>query len=345
MALNCGFYNSNNHDRRYEAREISRLFNALIKDGVFMHVGTHMAVMESESPSMTVNIGPGLAWFDSTWSFNDALYPMKVKEADLLLTRIDALVLEIDESNAVRDNTYKFVYGVPASSPQKPTLTDTSEVHQYALCYITVRPNVTSITQSDIENNIGTESCPFVTGILETVNIDSLIAQWESQWNDWLSQQKEETDAFQQSAEEEFSQWSSEQKNLFEAWFEDVKGQLGTDPAGNLQNQINEITPHLSYQYMGLFEVGDWSEAGSTYSQTVALTALNGGPAVTENSVFKSPPMCKASTDESTNDILIDNLTMFNSGYAVLGANQVTVTLFEKPTSDMEIIWNIEEAI
>lgn len=332
MALSCGFYNSSNKDRRYEVREISRLFNSLIKDGVFAHVGNHLAVSASEVPDMYVNIDIGLAWFDSTWSFNDAILPVKVEDADLLFSRIDALVLEINSSNSVRDNTIKFVKGTPSSSPSSPELTNTSEIHQHVLAFVTVKPGVTSISQSDIKNNIGTETCPYVTGILETATIDSLVAQWESQWNDWINQKKEETENFQTEYEQQFTEW-----------FEQVKGQLGTDPAGHLQNQINEIAPHVSYQYKGFFEAENWSEYSGTYTQTVSLTAVNGGPSISSSSSFTSPPMCKASTDEFTNEILLDNLTIFNQGYAVLGTNQVTVTVFEKPSSDMEIIWNIEE--
>ena len=37
----------------------------------------------------------------------------------------------------------------------------------------------------------------------------------------------------------------TQQKALFDAWFEGVKNQLGTDAAGNLQNQINVLKPKV----------------------------------------------------------------------------------------------------
>lgn len=250
MSLSFGFYNSSNHDRVYDSRQLSRLFNALIKDGVFMHIGSHFAVVEGSG--MSVNVGTGYAWFNSTWTLNDAPLPITVEESDLLLTRIDALVLEVNETVNSRTNSIKFVKGTPSANPQKPSLTNTNDVHQYALAYITVAPGTETITQANIENNVGKEDCPFVVGILETIDISSLIAQWEAQWDEWLTQQKEETDEFQKTSEAEFTAWSNERKQeitnfqesseaSFIAWFETIRGKLGEDPAGELQNQVDEL--------------------------------------------------------------------------------------------------------
>lgn len=250
MSLSFGFYNSSGGDRRYDARQISQLFNALIKDGVFMHIGSHFAV--TEGSGMSVNVGTGYAWFNSTWTLNDAPLPITAEQSDLLLTRIDALVLEVNETVNSRTNSIKFVKGTPSANPQKPSLTNTNDVHQYALAYITIAPGTEAITQANIENNVGKEGCAFVTGILETVDISSLIAQWEAQWNEWLTQQKKETDEFQKTSEEEFTAWSNERKQeitnfqqsseaSFIAWFENIKDKLGEDPAGGLQNQVDEL--------------------------------------------------------------------------------------------------------
>lgn len=299
MALSCGFYNSSNRDRLYDTRQFSRLFNALIKDGVFMHIGDHLAVTASEVPDMNVNVGIGLAWFNSTWSFNDAPLPVSVEESDLLLTRIDALVLEIDESNAVRDNAIKFVKGTPSAQPKKPELTNTSEVHQYALCYVTVNAGVTSITQANIENNIGLETCPYVTGILDTIDASSLLAQWETQFNEW---------------------------------FKEIEGQLGEDAAGNLQNQINNKVPYL---YKATFQVDDWTGEGP-YTQTVNLTAVDGG--LTVNSNYTSVPAgIDNSLDESVKTKLRVAASTIFSGKRTLSSGSISVSVNKKPAVDAEV--------
>ena len=83
----------------------------------------------------------------------------------------------------VRNNTIKIVKGTPASNPSKPSLTKNDDVHQYPLAYITVDPNVTAIIQQKIQNAVGTSACPFVTGIIDTLDIDDLITQWSSEFN------------------------------------------------------------------------------------------------------------------------------------------------------------------
>ena len=184
MSVTCGFYNSLNHDRRYDAVQMSSIFDGIIKDGIFESIGTAMMVVANEG--MTVNVGAGRAWFNSTWTLNDADLPLTLDDGELVLDRIDAIVLEVDATESVRQNTIKVVKGTPASTPTKPELINTSTVHQYALAYITVRQGATSITQANIENAVGTEQTPFITGILETMSIDGLVEQWMVQWQEKL---------------------------------------------------------------------------------------------------------------------------------------------------------------
>ena len=91
MSVTYGFYNSKNGDRRYDAIQMSSIFDGIIRDGVFQHIGTAMMVEESEG--MTVNVGIGRAWFNHTWTLNDAPLPLTVPLSEVILNRIDAIVL------------------------------------------------------------------------------------------------------------------------------------------------------------------------------------------------------------------------------------------------------------
>ena len=181
MALTSGFFNSKNHDRLYDATQISTLFEGLINDGVYQGVGHIFKV--SASNGMNVTVDTGRAWFNNTWTRNDALIVLTVPTAEQVLKRIDAVVIEVNSLETVRNNSIKIVKGTPASNPAKPSLTKNDDVHQYPLAYITVDPNVTVITQQKIQNAVGTSACPFVTGIIDTLDIDDLIAQWSSEFN------------------------------------------------------------------------------------------------------------------------------------------------------------------
>ena len=145
MALTSGFFNSKNHDRLYDATQISTLFEGLINDGVYQGVGHIFKV--SASNGMNVTVDTGRAWFNNTWTRNDALIVLTVPTAEQVLKRIDAVVIEVNSLDTVRNNTIKIVKGTPASNPSKPSLTKNDDVHQYPLAYITVDPNVTAITQ------------------------------------------------------------------------------------------------------------------------------------------------------------------------------------------------------
>lgn len=205
MALTCGFYNSVDGDRKYDATQFASLFDGVITDGVVAAVGDFFAT--TPGGGMVVNVGSGRAWFNRTWTYSDAKIPLTLDASDLLYDRIDAVVLEIDTSVAVRDNSIKVVKGVSAQNPVKPTLTNEGNIHQHALSYIRVKAGSIEIGAEDITINVGQTDCPFVTSIVETPELEVLFAQWDAQ---------------------------------FTEWFENVQDQLEGDIAANLQKQIDQ---------------------------------------------------------------------------------------------------------
>lgn len=160
MSVTFGFYNSVNGDRKYDAIQMSSIFDGIIRDGVFQHLGTAMMVEESEG--MIVNVGIGRAWFNHTWTLNDALLPLEVPISEVILNRIDAVVLEVDARENSRANSIKIVKGTPASSPKNPEMIKTNDRWQYPLAYIQVNAGVTSIRQANITNCVGISDCPFI---------------------------------------------------------------------------------------------------------------------------------------------------------------------------------------
>ena len=148
MSVSSGFFNSLNGDRKYNAAQMSAIFDGLIIDGVFASIGTAFAV--KAAGGLTVNVGIGKAWFDHTWTVNDSILPMTAPEAEVLLDRIDAVVLEVNGMESVRNNTIKFVKGNPSSAPSRPTLTNEGNVHQYPLCYIYRKYGTAVINQAEL---------------------------------------------------------------------------------------------------------------------------------------------------------------------------------------------------
>ena len=206
MAVTYGFYNSLNKDRVYNAEQMSSIFNGIITDGVFASIGG--SLMPIAGTGMQVVVKTGKCWFNSTWTLNDALLPLDIPAADVSLTRIDAVVVEINSAISTRANTIKVVKGTPSANPAKPALANTETLHQYALGYVIVSAGVTSISADKIEVNVGKSTCPFITSVLQQTDITALFNQWDAEFN---------------------------------TWFENVKAQLSGDIAANLQRQIDEL--------------------------------------------------------------------------------------------------------
>lgn len=206
MAVTYGFYNSLNKDRVYNAEQMSSIFNGIITDGVFASIGG--SLMPIAGTGMQVVVKTGKCWFNSTWTLNDALLPLDIPAADVSLTRIDAVVVEINSAISTRANTIKVVKGTPSANPAKPALANTETLHQYALGYVTIGSGVTSITADKIEVNVGKSTCPFITSVLQQTDITALFNQWDAEFN---------------------------------TWFANVQAQLSGNVAANLQRQIDAL--------------------------------------------------------------------------------------------------------
>ena len=300
MSVTCGFFNSLNGDRKYDAYQMSSIFDGLIIDGIFASIGTAFAV--KAAGGLTVNVGTGKAWFNHTWTVNDAILPLTASAADVAYDRIDAVVLEINATESVRENTIKFVTGEPSDTPVRPTLINEDEIHQYPLCYISRKGGTKNINQADITSMVGTETTPFVVGILKTIDLNDLLGQWQNELDLFVEEQEkdiatqmaserlklnqfitnernnvsalieDERNSFDtlvadekkdfnalitdeknsfttlfaqiksdlQAEQETLNQWVTSEQDDFLAWYEEMKGQLSGDVAGNLQLAIDK---------------------------------------------------------------------------------------------------------
>lgn len=254
MSVTSGFFNSLNGDRKYNAEQMSAIFDGIINDGVFANIGTAFTV--SADSGLDIRIGIGRAWFNSTWLYNDTILPKTLDVSELVLDRIDAVVIEIDRSDAVRTGDIKIVKGTPASTPQRPTMVSTNYVHQYPLAYIYRAAGSTEVTQANITSMIGTSSCPYITGILQVQNIDNIVAQWGAQWIEWFGSvtgsgedqinniinmwyQWYYTQTSTSSAE--INEWFNGMKSDFVQWFNDLQVTLDGDVAASLAARLLEV--------------------------------------------------------------------------------------------------------
>lgn len=247
MSVTSGFFNSLNGDRKYNAEQMSSIFNGIINDGVFANIGVCFAVSAATTGN-GVTVGVGRAWFDSAWIYNDAVLPLEFEQSEVVLNRYDAVIIEINHTESVRKGDIKIIKGVPASTPSYPALTRNDYVNQYPLAYVYRAAGATTVTQADITNRIGTSDCPYITAILQVTNIDHIVAQWQGEWDVWSAQWPQWTAAWNQwfaeqteGADEDMAAWVSQMQASFETWFESLQVTLEGDVAATLAAGLVEL--------------------------------------------------------------------------------------------------------
>lgn len=310
MSVTCGFYNSLNGDRKYNAIQMGRIFDGLISDGVFATVGNALIVKAANGN--TVNVDTGKAWFNHTWTVNDAILPLELPEADILLDRIDAVILEVNASPMVRQNTIKFLKGTASSTPVRPSLENSEEVHQYPLCYIYRKYGATAITQADITPMVGSTETPFVTAMLQTVSLDVLLGKWQDELNQFVDNQTQEID-----------KWVANEEKEFNEWFTGLKEVLDGNVAGNLLNLIQTKADIPLVTSVSLPAEG-WTGTESPFKQNVTIA---NAPTDSQVSIQLSDTVYKALTENGTMMLRIDNVD----------GTFVVTAMGEKPNTDLTV--------
>lgn len=158
MTVTSGFFNSVSGDRLYDALQLSQFLDGILTDGILPGLGTSMIV--TSGGGLIANIGVGKAWFKNTYTYNDAVYPFTLDTADPILPRIDVIVLVIDLSVGVRQNSFKVIKGTPASSPIGPSPISSPPYHyEYRLAECRVNAGATTI--ASFTNYVGTGQTPY----------------------------------------------------------------------------------------------------------------------------------------------------------------------------------------
>lgn len=126
-------------------------------------------------------------------------------------------------------------------------------------------------------------------------------------------------------------------------------GEIGIDSAGNIYcgNGKTQVTSQVKnaanvlFLYKGTYKKDGWiaDSVNGTWSQTVAITAQDGGPAIKADFTLSEP---KAAQTENrvTNEQRQDALGMIAAGKCTPNdSGQITCLVFEKPSIDIDIYW------
>lgn len=187
MTIKSMFFNAvqngNTYDRVYSAEDFSGYLDKIVGDGVFASPSVNLQVIANNPANMAVYVHAGQGWIQGHKFISSEAIGIDVPAAHGTSARVDSVNFYLDYEE--REMGVRIVTGTPGSS--NPTaLVQTNTFWEYRLAKITVGAGATSISQSNITDRRGTEECPFVAGLIDEIDAESLFAQWDDQFNDWL---------------------------------------------------------------------------------------------------------------------------------------------------------------
>lgn len=213
------FWDDENGDRTYESSSFERWLKKFFTTGVFLN-----DLMVSASDGMTIGVSGGYANVDGKVRFWDNTTNFTLEPANSTYPRIDTIVITRDEvERTVQLEAVKGQYS--GNNPVATAPIRNTEKHQLVIAQILVSAGVTTITQADItDTRADSELCGIVACAVEKYDF----GQWSAQFR------------------AEIAQFKGENLEAFTTWFNNIKGQLSTDAAGHLQNEIDELAKSLN---------------------------------------------------------------------------------------------------
>lgn len=177
VLISGGFFNSINGDRKYNAQDMSKMYDGLLLEGVFEHVGDHFRITQASGNASQISVGSGRAWFDGVWGYSDTNTILDVPAALPLLDSVKTVILTIDSTT----NGRSVSIGILDSKRDgtKETLINAGGVHQIPLGYVTRRSQSSGNTDLTITNVVGSET-PFVSGILKQLDISDIVDSYRT---------------------------------------------------------------------------------------------------------------------------------------------------------------------
>ncbi len=192
MALKSYFFNAKKKpngelDRLYNAQDFTNYLGGIICNGIFPEPSTCLQVFASDNYDIVVK--KGQAWINGYKFENTSDYILTVERPDVILNRIDRVVLQLDK---IQRQIFLFVKkGVLSNSPKPPELTRNNDIWELCLAEINVDKQLQNITESKIrDTRLNTTVCGIVAGLIKEIDTSTLWKQFEDQFKSWFNDVK-----------------------------------------------------------------------------------------------------------------------------------------------------------
>lgn len=210
MAEKSGFFNAREaedgtYDREYDAEQFAEYFANFISNGVYANPANQLKVVFDDSPSkpFVVIVRKGKAYIDGYW------YELTEDMEITIPVNTKAYIVK-DVIRCTLDKAERKVSIVLEEDVISDHPTNNNNRHDLILSTIIVQPNASKLNAEDITDKRPDKTyCGFVTGVIDQIDTTELFQQYDE---------------------------------TFQIWFNEMKGQLSTDAAGNLQTQIGLLS-------------------------------------------------------------------------------------------------------
>lgn len=210
MAEKSGFFNAREaedgtYDREYDAEQFAGYFANFISNGVYANPANQLKVVFNNSPDkpFVVIVRKGKAYIDGYW------YEL-TEDMEITIPANTKAYIVKDVIRCTLDKAGRKVSIVLEEDVISDYPINNNNRHDLVLSTIIVQPNASKLNAEDVTDRRPDKTyCGFVTGVIDQIDTTELFQQYD--------------DAFQE-------------------WFNEMKDQLSTDAAGNLQTQIGLLS-------------------------------------------------------------------------------------------------------
>lgn len=226
------FFNSNNHDRTYNAESFEMWLKPFFISGVFL--GNFQVTAQAE-PDMTVKVAPGYANLNGKPAYWPDENIMEIATASGVYGRYDTIVLRRDNTN--REITLDIVTGTASANPSPTPPTRNNDIFELVLAQIYVGVGVTEIKNANITDTRANESiCGYVASTVKEMDFE----QFANQFNSWVEE-------FEDTAESDYTLYMNHLRDYLEAYRDVIDGDEQTAAGDYLRfkQQIEDYIDQL----------------------------------------------------------------------------------------------------
>jgi hypothetical protein len=193
-------------DRAVDEEYFARYHQELLENGISAKAPTSFQVVVESGKKLRVK--PGAIFIEGYFAYDSEPAYVELEQENPSASRIDRIVFRLDKPNRLME--IKVLRGKEGIlNLEIPELIRTQDIYDMSLATVKVNRGQVEILPVDItDTRMEKSECGVVANYLGDVDFADFFAKYD---------------------------------NEFQQWFDSVKENLGTDPMGHLQNQVNEL--------------------------------------------------------------------------------------------------------